>query len=116
MIFGYETDSGRIVRRYWGDETPDWYQDPQDGRDVAQIPDDEFPTPNRLDKDNVADDVLDRIRDKFPAERTPHDSVPWADDGLKDNETRVPVYYWDADNEQVRLETEIREIPDEEIE
>lgn len=110
MILAYNTTTERIVQRYWGDGIPEWYNDPPEGIETAEIPDDEFPTPNRIDKNCVSDAVLDRIRDNFPAERTPHDSVPWADDGLNDDETRISVYYWD--NGQVRLETEIKSATD----
>lgn len=107
LIYDADVTNGdgkyRIVRRYFGDDTDDVLGH----GNAVELPDDEFPTPNRVAQGNVKQGVLDRINDNWP-DPPGRDDPPWAHDhGLDDDETRIPRYYWDADAKHVVQETEV---------
>jgi len=93
MKFAYDTETGRITQRYWGDEQPEWFDDPPKGVETAEEPLSQASRDEQMRKANSIHEA-----------GTDYDV---------ETETSVGHLCYDAETGEIYPEAEIKPLPDE---
>ena len=92
MKFAYDKETDRITQRYWGDEQPEWYDNPPEGVETAEEP---LSQDSRDEQMRKANDIHEPGTDYDP-----------------ETETSVGYLCYDDETGEVYPEAEIRPLPD----